>query len=636
MPSGRRLGPELGTLGQNPIVPLYNRPRVSAAATLGRFELLRALGRGASGEVFLARDPLLERIVALKTIRLDVLSSSDAEGTRRRFLREAQITARLSHPHIVAVHEFGEASGNLFLAMEYVSGGTLAQRLVQDGPYPLAERVLILAEVAEALAYAHAQGVVHRDLKPANVLLSAPDFAKVSDFGIGKLVGMESDLTGTGEMVGSPAYMSPEQMRGESLDAKSDLFSFGILAFQTLTGRKPFPADTLTALVRQVQEEEPVDPRVFDADIPTPLAALTLRCLAKASGDRPHDADEIARALHEQLGEMAGAPRASGARARAAFASQAPPSSPAAEATTTSPLPRAVEAHEEPRARGRTGSRMRVLLASAFIGASAVALFMLLARGARPRPAGPLLGGGRPVPAIASATPLVPAVPPAAAPSPLPSPSPLPPTRTPSPAPTPRPRPTATPVPTATPLPLDSTLVRLDARSGLRLKIDPPQARVFVDDVYAGIADDWDGAGGGALLTFAEPGHHRVRVAYIGRGDLLVDLLVSATAPNDVVELKQPLRRGNPGGPTGPSGKIGHPDYRTHDGIRFAIRNPDAEVTVDGRKEGLASEFREKELRLRSPAVHEVTIRSGTRKAEVRILAAPSVAETATVDETLR
>lgn len=255
------------------------------------------------GLVYLARDPQIERDVALKTVRFDGPSHSfKIDEAKARFLKEAKISGRLQHPHIVTVFDVGEDQGTLYLAMEYVPGGSLAQRLVDGPPLPVEEKIRIVAEVAHALGHAHERGVLHRDVKPANILLTPSLAAKVTDFGIGKLLTGDTDLTSTGQMVGSPAYMSPEQIRGEKLDVRSDIFSLGVVLYQVLTGRKPFPAETLTTLVYQVLNEEPEDPTVYAPDVPPELIPVIRRCLAKKRDSRYSDAAELAAELGELVG----------------------------------------------------------------------------------------------------------------------------------------------------------------------------------------------------------------------------------------------------------------------------------------------------------------------------------------------
>jgi len=270
---------------------------------IGRYVILRTLGRGAMGVVYLARDPQIERELALKTIRFDDGEKSfSAEEAKARFLKEAKISGRLQHPHIVTVFDVGEDGGMLYLAMELVQGGSFSQRLADPSGFAMRDRVRVVAEVADALAHAHERGVLHRDIKPANILLTPSLSAKVTDFGIGKLLTGDTELTSTGQMVGSPAYMSPEQIKGDKLDARTDIFSLGVVLYQAVTLRKPFPADTLTTLVYQILHEEPADPAVVAGDLPEGLGSIVSRCLAKDRANRYSDAGELADDLREALG----------------------------------------------------------------------------------------------------------------------------------------------------------------------------------------------------------------------------------------------------------------------------------------------------------------------------------------------
>ena len=188
-----------------------------APERIGRYRILRVLGKGAMGVVYLAHDPQIDREIALKTIRFSEAEGSfNPEEAKARFLKEARISGRLQHPNIVTVFDVGEDGGTLFLAMEYVPGGSFSQRLADPDSLPIHERIRITAEVADALAHAHDRGVLHRDVKPANILLTPHLDAKVTDFGIGKLLTGDTDLTSTGQMVGSPAYMSPSRSRETS------------------------------------------------------------------------------------------------------------------------------------------------------------------------------------------------------------------------------------------------------------------------------------------------------------------------------------------------------------------------------------------------------------------------------------
>ncbi len=270
-----------------------------SGATVGRYRIVRPLGEGAMGVVYLAQDPQIERLLAIKTVR--PAESVVASGTRvaerhERLLREARTVGRLIHPNIVTLFDAGEQDGLLYLAFEYVEGPSLDQRLRSGEPVSTAEALRIARETAEGLAYAHARGVVHRDVKPANLLLAADGRVKISDFGIAKVVGQATELTLTGTVVGSPHYLSPEQVRGEELDGRSDLFSLGVVLYELLGGRRPFDGETLTTLVYQILHQEP-PPIELRPELAPMLSETLGRLLAKDRDLRFDDGHAVAAAL---------------------------------------------------------------------------------------------------------------------------------------------------------------------------------------------------------------------------------------------------------------------------------------------------------------------------------------------------
>src|SRR3954463_2281804 len=217
-------------------------------ALAGRYSLERELGRGGMGVVYLAREVRLDRPVAIKLLPPELAAQ---DRLRDRFLREARTAARLSHPYIVPIHAVDEAGDFVFYVMAYVDGETLAQRVAARGPLAAADATRIMREVAWALAYAHAQGVVHRDIKPANILLEkGTERAMVTDFGIARAIHTPGE-TAVGELLGTPEYMSPEQAAGEALDGRSDLYSLGIVGYYALTGQLPFSANNAHAILAQ-------------------------------------------------------------------------------------------------------------------------------------------------------------------------------------------------------------------------------------------------------------------------------------------------------------------------------------------------------------------------------------------------
>jgi serine/threonine protein kinase len=262
---------------------------------LGGYRLIEVLGMGGMGVVLRAEDPQLRRVVALKVMK-PVLAAGAAN--RQRFLREAQATAGLEHDHVAAVYQVGEDRGLPFLAMQLLHGETLAQRLEREGRLPVAEVVRIGREVTEGLAAAHAKGLIHRDVKPGNIWLQAGSGrVKVLDFGLARAADDATPLTQTGTVVGTPAYMAPEQARGEPVDARCDLFSLGCVLYQMATGELPFRGRNATALLHALAVDRPRPPRQLNPDVPQALSDLVLRLLVKDPAGRPASAQEVSAAL---------------------------------------------------------------------------------------------------------------------------------------------------------------------------------------------------------------------------------------------------------------------------------------------------------------------------------------------------
>jgi eukaryotic-like serine/threonine-protein kinase len=256
-----------------------------------RYDVGRTLGSGGMGEVFLARDRVLGRDVALKVLRTQFAGDSEFA---ERFKREARSAASLSHPNIVQVYDRGDTEdGSSYIAMEYVPGGTLKEKIVGDGPLGAREAAALGAQVAEALEAAHERGMVHRDIKPQNVLLTDRGDAKVADFGIAR-AGSSVTISRTGSVMGTAGYMSPEQALGEPATPKSDLYSLGIVLFEALTGELPFTADNPIAVSMKHVNEPVRPPREIDPTIPEGMNALITRLMAKNPEDRYASADELA------------------------------------------------------------------------------------------------------------------------------------------------------------------------------------------------------------------------------------------------------------------------------------------------------------------------------------------------------
>jgi serine/threonine-protein kinase len=260
--------------------PVVERP------LLGRYEIERELGRGAMGTVYLGRDPVIGRTVAIKTLPLsEEFESTQLSEVRRRFFQEAETAGRLSHPNIVTIYDVGEEHDLAYIAMDYITGDSLDQHIRPDDLLPLAEVFAIGAQVAEALDYAHSQKVVHRDVKPGNIIFDRDrGQLKVTDFGIACLT--DNSKTRTGTVLGSPFYMSPEQIAGKKVDGRSDLFSLGVTLYQLFTGHLPFEGDSLTSLMYQITNEKPKGIRKVRSELPTCLTRVINKALEKDPAKR--------------------------------------------------------------------------------------------------------------------------------------------------------------------------------------------------------------------------------------------------------------------------------------------------------------------------------------------------------------
>ncbi len=275
------------------------------AALQGQYTIERELGRGGMGIVLLARDERLDRHVALKVLPPAL---ADQQETRERFLREARLAARLSHPNIVPVYRADEIGGFAFFAMGYIDGETLAERVRDRGVLPLNETVRVLREVAWALAYSHARGIVHRDVKPENILIErGTGRSLVTDFGIARSE-FNPALTVDGHVLGTVHYMSPEQATGEPLDGRSDLYALGCVAFMVLSGRLPFDADSPQAILVAHATKRPPSLRSVAQHVPAPLASVIDRCLNKDPSARFATGEEFAEALGKAYDESSAIP----------------------------------------------------------------------------------------------------------------------------------------------------------------------------------------------------------------------------------------------------------------------------------------------------------------------------------------
>ncbi|HEY2798849.1 MAG TPA: protein kinase [Thermoanaerobaculia bacterium] len=278
--------------------------KVGAAARLGklgRYEVLNELGKGAMGIVYLAKDPVIGRMVAIKTIRTSQGDDDDSESRefRERFVREAQTAGILSHPNIVTIHDIGEdpESRTSFIAMEYIEGRNLKSLLADKKKFSWDEIADLIAQIAEALDYAHRKGIIHRDIKPANIILTTDGKIKITDFGIAKIA--SSNLTTTGQFLGTPNYMSPEQVSGAPVDGRSDIFSLGVVLYELLTNRKPFLGDNLTAISYKIVHEDFTPPAELSTDVPPEFNGIVARAMAKDPWNRYQRGKDLALALYQ-------------------------------------------------------------------------------------------------------------------------------------------------------------------------------------------------------------------------------------------------------------------------------------------------------------------------------------------------
>ncbi len=250
--------------------------------TVGRYEITGELGRGAMGVVYKAQDPTIGRTVALKTMRLDV-HGLETDDILRRFKNEARAAGLLNHPNIVTIYDAAEQDGMFYIAMEFIEGTTLQALLAEKRVLSLEETIQISRQICKGLDYAHSNGIVHRDIKPANIMMTSDGTVKIMDFGIAKAGG---GMTSTGQVLGTPNYMSPEQVKGKLLDGRSDLFSFGVVLYEMVTGEKPFVGQNITTIIYKIVHENPIAPRDLDVTIHPGLSTVVARTLSKSPDDR--------------------------------------------------------------------------------------------------------------------------------------------------------------------------------------------------------------------------------------------------------------------------------------------------------------------------------------------------------------
>jgi serine/threonine-protein kinase len=276
----------------------------SSIATLGRYEILAELGQGAMGVVYKARDPMLDRVVAIKTVSLTLPKDELAEY-EARFYQEAKAAGGLSHRNVVTIYDIGRSERIAYMAMEFLEGDELRKLLQARTPIPLTRALEIGAQVAEGLQYAHERQIIHRDIKPANIMVLHDGLVKITDFGIARMRTNEVK-TMTGMILGSPKYMSPEQVSGKRADTRSDIFSLGVVIYEMLTGTSPFVADNIHGVMYQTMNFNPPAPRTLNPDLPEVLNYIVAKALAKNLDDRYQKATDLAHDLREAMSTLTG------------------------------------------------------------------------------------------------------------------------------------------------------------------------------------------------------------------------------------------------------------------------------------------------------------------------------------------
>ncbi|MBI3449454.1 MAG: serine/threonine protein kinase [Acidobacteria bacterium] len=273
---------------------------MASPTRIGRFEIVRELGRGAMGLVYLAHDPKIDRKVAIKTIqRNPALGDTEADESKQRFLREAQAAGKLIHAGIVTIFDVGEDQGFSYIAMEYIEGSTLETATKPGGLLPIEQVVRMVIQACAALDYAHENRIVHRDVKPANLMVIGGKQLKITDFGLAK--NPSANLTSAGTLVGTPNYMSPEQIMGRALDGRSDLFSLGVVLYELLTGDRPFGGDTISTIIYKILHEIPKSPEIVNPRVPAALTQVILKAIDKDPAKRYQSGHEFADALQAYL-----------------------------------------------------------------------------------------------------------------------------------------------------------------------------------------------------------------------------------------------------------------------------------------------------------------------------------------------
>jgi serine/threonine-protein kinase len=276
----------------------------SGGPRLGRYELVRELGSGAMGTVYLGHDTAGRRNVAIKTLKPKGVDEQELTAMKERFFREAESAKQLAHPAIVKVYDSGEDQGTAYFAMELLDGLTLKEFCAKRGQLSVRRAVEIAAGVTDALAYAHTKSVVHRDIKPENIMMLANGEIKITDFGVAKL--LDASQTQSGVVLGTPNYMSPEQLIGQKVDGRSDLFSLGVVLYEMLTGARPFQAKNISEMLRMHETQTPAAPSAARADVPPAVDAIVLRALRRDLDQRYQQGEQMARDLRAAMHKLPG------------------------------------------------------------------------------------------------------------------------------------------------------------------------------------------------------------------------------------------------------------------------------------------------------------------------------------------
>ncbi len=274
-------------------------PEGGAAQRFGRYELVKELGHGAMGTVYLGRDTVGHRNVAVKTLKLSMGDSEELADDKKRFFREAESAKQLAHPTIVKVYDAGEEQGTAYFAMELLDGITLREFCAKRGTVAVKRAAEIAAFVAEAMAYAHAKNVVHRDIKPENIMILSTGDIKVTDFGVARR--MDASLTRTGTVLGTPNYMSPEQLAGAKVDGRSDIFSLGVVFYELLTGVRPFQAKSISDMLHLHETHQPAPPSTLRPEVPAAVDAIALRALQRDVAQRYQQGGQMANDLRAAM-----------------------------------------------------------------------------------------------------------------------------------------------------------------------------------------------------------------------------------------------------------------------------------------------------------------------------------------------